>query len=87
MLREKIIAISSTVKKLKKQKLLDLEIKLKELQKEHSSSLQDSVRVKMFEVKQEINEINTGRSKKSFFLQNNNTTILEGKRLNFCHID
>lgn len=73
MLREKIIAISSTVKKLKKQKLLDLEIKLKELQKEHSSSLQDSVRVKMFEVKQEINEINTGRSKKASFYK---TTIL-----------
>lgn len=73
MLREKIIAISSTVKKLKKQKLLDLEIKLKELQKEHSSSLQDSVRVKMFEVKQEINEINTGRSKKAYFYK---TTIL-----------
>lgn len=31
VLRGKIIAISSTVKKLKKQKLLDLEIKLKEL--------------------------------------------------------
>lgn len=52
VLPRKIIAISSNVKKLKKLKLLDLEIKLKELQKEHSSSLQDSVKVKMFEVKE-----------------------------------
>lgn len=70
VLRGRIIAISSMVKKRKKQKLLDLEKKLKELQKEQSSSPKNSLKSEILEIRKKIDEINNQDiQKKLLFLK------------------
>lgn len=59
VLRGKITAISLYEKKLRKERLINLEQKLKELQREHVETLNKETRLKMIKIKKEIDEINT----------------------------
>ena len=59
VLRGKIIAISSYEKKLRKERLINLEEKLKELQRDHVETLNKETRLKMNKIQKEIDEIST----------------------------
>ncbi len=59
VLRGKIIAITSYEKKLRKERLVKLEDKLKVLQRDHVDTLNEETRLKMTKIKKEIDEINT----------------------------
>lgn len=56
-LRGRIIVQSAFLKKLKAKKLLDLEVKLRDLERLHSSTKDPSVLLQMRSVKQEIDQI------------------------------
>lgn len=60
VIRGKIIAISSHLKKLRRQKMQDLEIKLKRLQIEHRATMNQKVKQ---EIKKKVKEIDDIYSK------------------------
>lgn len=59
VIRGKIIAISSNEKKIRQQKMKELEEELKELQKEHSKNQKKATKTKIKELKKELDELST----------------------------
>lgn len=58
VLQGNIIAISSYEKKLRKERLINLEENLKELQRDHVETLNKETRLKMNKIKKEVEKIN-----------------------------
>ena len=59
VMRGKIIATTSAIKKLKRQRLHDLEIRLKHLQRDHTVTLDTRMKQEMKEIIHQINDIGT----------------------------
>ena len=65
-MRGRIIAITSSLKKIRRQKLQDLETKLKHLQRVHSVTLDEKEKQEIKEIRNEIEEMSTQEIQKKF---------------------
>ncbi len=80
VLRGKIIAITSYEKKLRKERLVKLEDKLKVLQRDHVDTNEET-RLKMTKIKKEIDEINTQEIQKIMLFTKQRYYEIGGKSL------